>query len=104
MKKDEYFNKDVERQDDLLKITISCERRPTIFDKKRIFRENVLDLIPDDLKNKVSLLDEPKMTISNLFYEGHSNVGTWTFQINKEKPQQEKRPARSRRVVKKENT
>ena len=104
MKKDEYFNKNIERQEDLLKITVSCERRLTIFEKKRVFRESVIDLIPEDLKDKVILLNEPEEIISNLLYEGHNNVGTWTFQIKKEKPQQEKRQTRPRRAAKKEST
>lgn len=62
-------------------ITVSCNKRILAKEPKEVYRNNIENLIPENLKGRVKLLSSPSKKVSNLDFEDHENSGTWVFQI-----------------------
>ncbi len=75
------FEEKVEVVDNLIKITVTCEYRKTVYDEKKRYGKDISDLIPEKFKNRVSLVSKPHKTISNIKDSNNTNTGTWIFEI-----------------------
>tara|TARA_B100000287_G_C20170533_1_gene598083 strand:+ start:103 stop:417 length:315 start_codon:yes stop_codon:yes gene_type:complete len=73
------FNEEIEIKKDILTITVTCEKRRSVYDKKFRYEKDIKLLIPEHLK--VKLLEKPALVVSNLLDENHTNVGIWKFKI-----------------------
>ena len=81
MQQQDFFKKTIEKTDKTLKITISCTPRKTALELKRVFKEDIKNLIPSELKGQTTLVSSPAGKISNLDLPDHSSEGTWEFSI-----------------------
>ena len=88
------FTEKVEINQEKLIITISCAHRRDATELKKIYNGDVNLLIPDELSNRVTLLDSPLKPISNVKKSSFSNVGVWTFKIT-QKPAPRKKTRKS---------
>jgi hypothetical protein len=76
------FRKNIEIKNNKIIITIECELRKLAIEPKRLFTSDVIfGLVPEKYKNKVTLLEQPSLKISNIDKPGHSNLGVWSFKI-----------------------
>lgn len=83
----EVFKQKVEINEDTLKIHVSCELRVHATVHKEIYKESdLVNCIPEELKDKVNLVSSPDKQVSNIDKPHFSNSGTWVFSIIKEKP------------------
>ncbi len=80
------FNEQIEVEESKVTITISCNMRKYSADPKLVYDKNVEDLIPEDLKGKVSLISKPTCRISNTDYHDHTNFGQWIYEIRMPQP------------------
>ena len=81
------FKEKVEIYENRIKITISCEMRKFSDEDKVIFEsERIMSLLPERFRNKVNLISQPTMKISNTDYSGCTNFGEWVFEVIKDKP------------------
>ena len=89
------FTEKVEITNDIITIQVECEKRTHADIRKRIYRENnVFDLIPQELKNKVILIEKPEKKVSNINSSDFVACGCWKFKINEENQETTKaRPA-----------
>ena len=86
------YNKNVkiDKTSATIVITVTCEKKKYAVDDDYIFEEDVTLWIPENLKNKIKLIEKPKTYISNLNYYDHSTVGVWKFSIIEEKKVQKR--------------
>jgi hypothetical protein len=78
----EIFKEDIVINKEEVIVTISCKKRTHIGEKKKIYKKNVKDLLPEGLRQKVSLEIEPKLEISNINNSNiYTNIGVWKFKI-----------------------
>jgi|APSaa5957512493_1039668.scaffolds.fasta_scaffold50649_2 hypothetical protein len=89
------FKEQIVQEKDILKITISIQRRVHAIEKKVIYTGDHRELIPEDLLGKVKLIFSPEKKISNMNKEKYTNIGTWTYEIEKSEP-----ATKSRRIRK----
>ena len=75
------FKEEVEISDSKLIITISCTMRKYSADPKLVYNKKVEDLIPEELRRKVTLISAPSLQISNTKYNNHTNWAQWIYTI-----------------------
>lgn len=102
----EVFKEKVEINENTLKVHVSCELRAYVGVHKKIYKESsLLNLIPEDLKDKVKLLSSPEKQVSNINKPQFSTSGTWVFTIIKEESKTpEKKPAPAKRNTRRKST
>ena len=93
------FIRDVEilKTERKLKIRISTEKRKYISQERRTFDENIFNLIPSDLKNKVRIVKSPEHKVSNFTSRGHETSGEWIFEIEDENEKKTTKTTKTRR-------
>jgi hypothetical protein len=79
--KEEFFKESVEIENDVLRIMVFCKPRLSAFEPKRVYKGKVENLIPEDLKGKVRLVESPTTSVSNLRIPDHSSEGIWIYKI-----------------------
>ena len=96
------FNKEVEvlEKENKIIITVSGEKRKFITEERHVFREDVVSLIPEQYKDKISLLSKPDKYIANFESKKYGICGEWVYEIK----QEEKKQATRRRARKKQPT
>jgi len=74
----------LDKENEIIKIIISCTPKKYSVDEDFIFNEDIRLLVPDEYKDKTTLLESPGKFISNLNYIDHATEGCWIFRIKKE--------------------
>ena len=74
----------LDKENEIIKIIISCAPKKYSVDEDFIFNENIRLLIPDEYRDKAILLEAPGKFVSNLNYIDHATEGCWIFRIKKE--------------------
>lgn len=97
----EVFKKNVEidEENNKIIITVECQMRKFSIEKKRFFdKSEIDDLIPEQYKTKVLLLEKPSGRIANVDLKDTTNVGKWVYEIVRQQPAVEQNPTRKRRT------
>ena len=79
------FKESIVIKENKIIITVSCEMRKLSFEKKEIYNEKPERLIPENLKNKCTLISSPSLGVSNCEYLGYTNEGQWVYEITQPK-------------------
>lgn len=99
MEEKKMFNRTVNLEKDKIIIKITCNERSHIKEPKVIFKENVEDSIPVELRQKVKLFSKPEKILSNMRIPGHAQECVWVYQVVKDtKPETRKNTTRRRRT------
>lgn len=83
------FKEEVNITNNKLTIKVTAEKiRKFSFEEKKVYRKDITCLIPQELRNKIKLLSEPKKLISNYKDSNFFQSGIWQFEIieNNDKP------------------
>lgn len=86
------FKKEIKKEKNLFKITISIELRKFAIDEKLIWEEDPKSLIPEEFRDKVELIEWPPKKVSNLKKDKYINSGTWVYKV----PTPKRAPQRKR--------
>ena len=80
------FKKEIKLKEEEKKlyITVSIEKRTYINQKRLTFEEDILKIIPEQYKEKVTMVSKPNYKISNFTRNNHQQSGTWIFEIKTE--------------------
>ena len=70
------FNEIVEIEEDTIKITVSCKKRAHVMEPKVVYKNNVENLIPNDIRDKVKVTSSPSDKLSNMNIPGHTQSAT----------------------------
>ena len=59
--------------------------RKYVFEKKLVYRKNIIELIPDEFKDSVFLVSAPSKLVSNYQSEKFVNSAEWVFKFKEQK-------------------
>jgi len=96
------FREEVIVENRRLIIKVSCKKRKYALEEKKVYVRDIEELIPENLKSNVKLIESPQKHISNIDHREFSQAGQWVFAINtKKKPASTSHPHRRKAPVKK---
>ena len=80
------FIEKIEINNKIITIQVECESRTHAGERKKFYQEkNVFNLIPEEFKNRVNLIERPEKEISNVNSPNFVNCGCWRFEIIQDK-------------------
>ena len=91
------FKQTVKVEKNVITIKINCNLREHVKVPKRVYRANkIYNLIPEEFKSKVKLIEQPEKAVSNINKPEFSTSGVWVFEIIQEKTQPTQKPKTTR--------
>ena len=72
-------------EDKEITIKVWCEKRSSSDVKKEVYREDVVNLIPEKYKKTIVLTSGPAKKVSNIDSIDFVNEGVWVFSIARKK-------------------
>tara|TARA_Y100001973_G_C4939626_1_gene204990 strand:+ start:62 stop:376 length:315 start_codon:yes stop_codon:yes gene_type:complete len=95
------FEEKILIENDILTIKISCDLRSHVDIPKSVYREDVDNLIPDRLKDNVTLISQPEKYVSNINSDNYITCGVWKFKITEKKQPSPKQASAPRKTTRK---
>lgn len=68
-------------EENVIQITVYCDKQMYVVQETKIFQEDVLSLIPEKYLGKIKLIKAPDKPISNINKDKYTNIGYWEFKI-----------------------
>ncbi len=84
------FKEQVEKiSNNQFKISVTIEKRKFSYESKEIYKKDVKNLLPEEVRERAVLESSPSKLISNIDRNSYTTTGVWIFKIT---PLQKKRP------------